>query len=671
MRRSICYVEPSTAQAGEVNTWKFTYTSAVSLPKGTRLKFDLLSKGRNIDWEIPSVNLKKPGNIIFAQLENGKIIQGKEIEVPDSFTPLFEFLLPESLEAGANFIIVVGSAKPGKGSSQANGTTAQCHAQRRKPFNLFLDTSGKGRYEDPEVFNIDIRGNKLKFIRVLTPSFVTRNKRFDVIVRFEDEFGNLTNEAPEDTLIELSYENLRENLNWKLFVPETGFIALPNLYFNEPGVYTIKLLNTLTKEVFRSPPIMCFPENNKHLYWGLLHGESERIDSTENIESCLRHFRDEKAYNFIATSPFESQEETSNDTWKMISQNVVEFDESDRFTTFLGFQWDGIPLEEGLRQIIHSKEARPILRKKDAKYSTLKKIYKSFSPKEIISIPTFTMGKGYEYNFNDFQPEFERVVEIYNSWGSSEVTKKEGNVTPIASSDKSGIQESAEGSIQKALLKNCRFGFVAGGLDDRGIYANFFEGGQEQYPPGLTAIIAPEHSRQALFDALYNRSCYATTGERIIVGLSLASTPMGGEISTADKPGLKINRHLSGYVAGTTTLKSVELIRNGKVITTFETDRYSLNFTYDDMAPLEKVTHDAKDKKPAFIYYYLRVTQIDGHMAWSSPIWVDYIPGVPLKRPPKPLAKLTKKPFLIEEEVEEEEEEDDFEDVDDDDEDEE
>ena len=30
---------------------------------------------------------------------------------------------------------------------------------------------------------------------------------------------------------------------------------------------------------------------------------------------------------------------------------------------------------------------------------------------------------------------------------------------------------------------------------------------------------------------------------------------MGKEVSTAEKPGLAINRHLSGYVAGTTKLK--------------------------------------------------------------------------------------------------------------------
>ena len=80
------------------------------------------------------------------------------------------------------------------------------------------------------------------------------------IVRFEDEFGNLTNNAPEDTLIELSHEHLRENLNWKLFVPETGFISLPNLYFNEAGIYTIQLVNSKTKEIFRSAPISVFPK---------------------------------------------------------------------------------------------------------------------------------------------------------------------------------------------------------------------------------------------------------------------------------------------------------------------------------------------------------------------------------------------------------------------------
>lgn len=654
MRRSICYCEPSQARAGERNTWSFVHTPSINLPKGTVLRFDILSDGREIDWEIPTANLKKTQNVIYALIGNNKVLQAKEISVPDILNPLYEFVLPSAIEAGDSFTIIVGSPKPKDKLAHKTGTRAQTYAQRRRPFHLYIDPTGKRRFEEPETFSLDIKGNDLHSINVVTPSLVARNRRFDILVRFEDEFGNLTNNAPENTLIEVSYEHLRESLNWKLFVPETGFINLPNLYFNEPGTYTIQLKNALTKEIFRSPPIRCFNENHKSMFWGLLHGESTKVDSTENIENCLRHFRDEKGFNFFSSSPFESQEETPNDIWKMISQNITEFDEADRFTTFLGFQWAGENKVEGIRDVVFAKDNKSILRKKDAKNTSLKKMYKALSPKECISIPCFTMAKGFEYNFEDFNPDFERVVEIYNSWGSSECSKKAGNPRPIKGPNKNSVQESESGSVVQALLKNKRFGFVAGGLDDRGIYGDLFESEQEQYSPGLTAIIANEYTRAGLFEALYNRSCYATTGERIVLGLFLIGLPMGSEINTLEKHGLNVNRHLTGYVAGTSLLKTVEIIRNGKVIKTFKPTGYHYDFVFDDNEPLTSVAIDAKDKKPPFVFYYLRVTQDDGHMAWSSPIWVDYVPG-------KPVAKKFK-PSTMKKEIIEIEEDDDFED---------
>lgn len=663
MRRSICYCEPAQALAGEVCTWKFIYTTSSALPKGTRLKFDMQSKGRDIDWQIPTSNLKKGQNVIYAYLDNGKILQVKEVDTPNSVLPSYEFSLPSAIEVGGNITIAIGSPKD-KDKNKSNGTKAQTYSQRRRSFLLYIDPSGKGHYHDPEVFSLDIKGNVLKTLRILTPSYVTRNKRFDVIVRFEDDYGNLTSLAPDDTLIQLSHEHLRENLNWKLFIPETGFISLPNLYFNEPGIYTLSLLNTQTKQVFKSPPIKCFGESSKILFWGILHGESERVDSTENIENCLRHFRDDRAMNFFASSPFENAEETSNDTWKFILQNIQEFDEADRFTTFLGFQWAGESPSEGIRQIIYLKDSKQLLRKKDPKYNTLKKIYKTFSPKEMISIPCFTMGKGFEYDFEDFNPDFERLVEIYNSWGSSECTQKEGNIIPIGGISKKGIQASAEGSILAALKKNLRFGFIAGGLDDRGSYEGFYENAQEQYPPGFTAIIATEHTKAALAEALYNRSCYATTGERILMGFYIAGHSMGSEIHTGEKQGLLVNRHISGFVAGTSNLQKVEIVRNGEVIKTFECNDYTLDFEFDDMVPLSSATIKLKDNKPPFVFYYLRVVQEDGHMAWSSPIWIDLVPPQPLtklaaKRPAKPAPVALN---FDEEDEEEEEEDDDFED---------
>ncbi|MES2273660.1 MAG: DUF3604 domain-containing protein [Chlamydiota bacterium] len=619
MRRSICYCEPAAALAGDTATWKFIYTTAAQLPKGAKLRFDLSSKGRPIDWQIPQTNLKEKTNLIWAELPGGKILNAAQVEHPELMTPSFEFSLPVEMKAGETLTILMGTPEK---DVVAKGNACQRAVHRRRPFHLFIDPKGKGDYKESEVFYLDVRGNHLKTLRIVAPSLVNRNKRFDVIVRFEDMYGNLTSNAPEGTLIDLSYQHLRENLNWKLFVPETGFIALPNLYFNESGIYKIQLRNLKTKELFYSPPIKCLPEGAVSLYWGMLHGESERIDSAENIEAFLRHMRDDRSLQFFATSCFDSEEETSNEIWKGIIQQVAEFNEEDRFVAMLGFQWLGEPKEEGLRQFLYNKDNKPILRRKDTKNNSLKKIYKTNNPKELLAIPSFTMGKPTSYDFADFHPEFERVAEIYNAWGSSECTAKEGNPRPIQGG-KTGIAESAEGSLQKAMNNGCRFGFIAGGYDDRGPYTSLFETTQAQYTQGLTAILSKEHNRASLFEALQARSCYATTGERIIVGLHIAGFPMGSEIETKSRPGLEFNRHITGYAIGTQNLSEAILFRNGKVFRNLEVKEDELQFEIDDTDLLGQIALEPKEDRPPFAYYYLRVTQKDGHIAWTSPIWVD------------------------------------------------
>ena len=632
MRRSICYTEPSSALAGNSSSWNFIYTTASHLPKGTKLRFDLGSKGRPFDWQIPSVKLKDKKNVIWAEA-GGKTIPAAQLDIPQLLTPAFEFVLPVELKPGDRFSIHIGSTD----KENKEGNACQQNVQRRRPFHLYIDPKGKGDYKEPEIFYIDVRGNELKTIRIIAPSLVSRNKRFDVIVRFEDMYGNLTSNAPEGTLIELSYEHLRENLNWKLFVPETGFIAIPNLYFNEVGIYRIQLRNLKTKEVYHSSPIKCLPEGSLNLYWGTLHGESERIDSSENIEGFLRHIRDDNALQFCATSPFDSEEETPNEVWKGIGSHVSEFNEDDRFVAFLGFQWLGESKEEGLRHFLYSKDTKGILRRKDIKNNALKKIYKTNSPKEFLAIPSFSAGKTTLYDFDQFNPEFERVVEIYNAWGSSESTTKEGNLRPIQGG-KQGIAESVDGTVIRALNHGCRFGFVAGGYDDRGCYNGLFDTDQSQYTPGITAIMAKEHNRSSLFEALQARSCYATTGERIIMGFHIAKMPMGSEIDTKNRPGLELNRHITGYCIGTKPLEEVVLIRNGKVLRTFEVKDEKFEFELDDMDPLEDVVIEPKGERPPFVYYYIRALQKDGHMAWSSPIWVDL-----LSKNAVPTVKKTKK----------------------------
>lgn len=638
MPRSVSYCEPKSAYAGDIGHFKFIHITGVPLPAKTKLRFDLESLGRACDWEIPQTNPKKPAKVIYLELPNGKIAPAQAIVEKDK-PSLFDFILPIDVEVGEQMIIHVGALN--EESIAENGIRLQEFIQRRRVFSLYIDTKGKGDFKDPELFHIDVKGNKLHTIKLIVPSIVQKNQRFDVIVRFEDVYGNLTGNTDKSTLIELSHDQLRDNLTWKLFVPETGFLTLPNLYFNDLGTYKFKLKNTANGQFYFSPPIKCFQETLVQAFWGLLHGESERFDTVLNIESTLRNFRDDKSMQFYATSCSESEQDTSNDQWKIINNFVHDFNEEDRFVSLVGFQWMGSVPSEGLRQIVYFKDSKPILRKKDTKSNSLKKIYKSHSQKDFISIPSFSMAKGFQNNFENYTPEFERVVEIYNAWGSSECLEKEGNLRPIKSPSKKGIVETEEGSIRHALNQNMRFGFVAGGLDDRGPFNKLYQSDQVQYSPGLTCILAPLQNRDSIMNALFQRSCYATTGEKMIVTFNIAQAPMGSELNTKAKPGLLYNRHLSGFISGTSELSKIEIIRNGHVIKTLEPNAYSFDLTFDDSEAFEKVLIQNKDQDP-FMYYYLRVTQKDGHIAWSSPIWIDHGNKVEAEEPAKTSKKKEK-----------------------------
>ena len=110
MRRSICVTEPSLAYAGEVATWKFLYTTSTPLPKGTKIKFDLQSKGRKTDWEVPQTNPKEKTQLIWGILPDGKTIPAKALSSSENLVPDFEFALPSEIKTGEVFTICMGNA---------------------------------------------------------------------------------------------------------------------------------------------------------------------------------------------------------------------------------------------------------------------------------------------------------------------------------------------------------------------------------------------------------------------------------------------------------------------------------------------------------------------------------------------------------------------------------
>ena len=52
------------------------------------------------------------------------------------------------------------------------------------------------------------------------------------------------------------------------------------------------------------------------------------------------------------------------------------------------------------------------------------------------------------------------------------------------------------------------------------------------------------------------------------------------------------------------------------------------------MEPIEKLAIEGKYQEFPFVYYFLKLTEVGGHTAWSSPIWIDVqeSTAVPMKK---------------------------------------
>ena len=225
-------------------------------------------------------------------------------------------------------------------------------------------------------------------------------------------------------------------------------------------------------------------------------------------------------------------------------------------------------------------------------------------------------------SFERTDPRRERLIEIAQNRGSSELEQTGGAVFgPVHGA-----------SVQSALATGKRYGFVGGSDTHRGTPGWPSHPGHPYYHcwkplTGLTALTAPKLTREALWESLWNRRSYATTGPHILVDFKVNGQPMGSELPHQDVV------QVEGFVAGTEEVEAVEVIKNGEVC-------YTVSCNGDRIVRLAHTDPDPVG------YYYLRVRQRDGHHAWSSPVWIE----PPLKTefdkasPARPLPKLRKEP---------------------------
>jgi hypothetical protein len=200
------------------------------------------------------------------------------------------------------------------------------------------------------------------------------------------------------------------------------------------------------------------------------------------------------------------------------------------------------------------------------------------------------MGTDWRDNDHDAEP----VVEIYQ--GHRHNYEHPGAPRSPTKATQIGGFEPA-GFVWNALEKGYRLGFECSS-DHISTHMSF------------AVLLTDDISRQGIIDAFARRHCYGAT-DNIVLVVRSGSHLMGDEFETSGRPVLEID------VAGTTEVKKVHVIRDNKYVYTAEPggkEVKGLRFT--DMDAEEGKTH----------YYYVRVEQADGNLAWASPMWITYKP---------------------------------------------
>jgi hypothetical protein len=197
-----------------------------------------------------------------------------------------------------------------------------------------------------------------------------------------------------------------------------------------------------------------------------------------------------------------------------------------------------------------------------------------------------TMGT----DWRDVNPEYEPMVEIFSGhWSSAEHLGAPR--VPRRPNESAGGWKPL-GLVWNALAFQYKLGFQASSdhISTHICYA---------------VVIAEEASREAIFDAFKRRHCYGAT-DNIVLDVRSGDHLMGDEF-TADGP-----VRLDVLAHGTRPIARVDIIKDFVYVYSTEPNRPRVQFRWQD-----------EETRPAGLsWYYVRVIQDNGEIAWGSPFWV-------------------------------------------------
>ena len=337
------------------------------------------------------------------------------------------------------------------------------------------------------------------------------------------------------------------------------------------------------------------------IYRGDLHRHTEYSGDGNNdgsLNDTYRYALNAAAFDYLGITDHHNSGGPNIEyiNW-LLQQRVDVFTVPGRFAPLYGYE-RGLSYPQGHRNVFFSERGNPTFPNVENENDPAvgaKPLYAYLKKYNGVAMShTSATGMGTDWRDND--PEVEPLVEIYQ--GDRVSAEYEGApkaaVAEDVTSQAGGFRPL--GYVWNAWAKGYKLGVQASSdhLSTHISYAN---------------LIAEDHSREGLMDAMRKRHAYAST-DNIILDYRLQTD--GKEYIQGD-----IVRSESGKfqfrikIIGTAPIRQIDVIRNNQFVLTLQNKESQVDLTYVDERPVAGES-----------YYYVRVQQANGQMAWSSPIWI-------------------------------------------------
>ncbi len=369
--------------------------------------------------------------------------------------------------------------------------------------------------------------------------------------------------------------------------------------FHEPFEEAIPVHNRETEDVqaIRGYTINAAGRRYK-IYRGDMHRHTDISQDFKYDGSLIEVYRyglDAAAFDYIAPTDHQTGFDQEYSWWQ--SQQLVDvFHAPGTFVPLFAYE-RSLRFPNGHRNIVWARRGvrtLPIPPEEARGDTGAARLFESLRQTGGLSMPhSSATAQGTDWRDND--PAVEPLIEIYQGYRTS--YEYEG--APRAATalnqhaQKSGWQP--EGFWWNALAKGYKLG-VQSSSDHWSTHISY------------AAIVAENFTREGLLDAMRKRHAYAATDNIVVDFRARAGTAehiMGDSFTAAETPQLLVR------ALGTGAIKQIDLIKDRKFLYTSRPGTRSAAFEFTD-----------KRSAPGESWYYVRVLQEDGQLAWSSPIWV-------------------------------------------------